>query len=116
MGNVLVKAAATDMALQWTLFLLAAYFKTEKFYDLAGSSTFILLLIQSIASTGRFLPRQVCRVWLPYQTQYASVYPSIRGVDLSCESQLISQLSNSLVTLRLGAMDIFSHICLKLAI
>lgn len=59
MGNVLTKAAATDMLLQWSLFLIAAYFKTEKFYDLAGSSTFILLLVQSILNTGKFLPRQV---------------------------------------------------------
>ena len=59
MGNVLVKAAVTDMALQWGLFLIAAYFRTEKFYDLAGSSTFILLAIQSLLSTGKLFPRQV---------------------------------------------------------
>ncbi len=59
MGNVLVKAAVTDMSIQWLLFLVAAYFKTEMFYDLAGSSTFILLIMQSITKTGRFYPRQV---------------------------------------------------------
>jgi hypothetical protein len=61
MGNVLVKAAVTDMALQWGLFLIAAYFRTEKFYDLAGSSTFILLAIQSLLSTRKLFPRQVLR-------------------------------------------------------
>jgi hypothetical protein len=59
MGNALVKAAASDMVLQCALFLVAAYFQTEKFYDISGSATFILLLIQSITSTGKFLPRQV---------------------------------------------------------
>ena len=59
MGNVLVKAAITDMSLQWGLFLIAAYFRTEKFYDLAGSSTFILLAIQSLLSTRKLFPRQV---------------------------------------------------------
>lgn len=62
MGNVLVKAAVTDMALQWGLFLIAAYFKTEKFYDLAGSGTFILLAIQSLLSTRKIFPRQVISV------------------------------------------------------
>ncbi len=59
MGNALVKAAATDLAIQWGCFLVAAYFKTEKFYDLAGSATFIVLLLQSLSSNGRFFPRQV---------------------------------------------------------
>ena len=59
MGSVLSKAAATDLALQWALFLVAAYFKTEKFYDLAGSATFILLSTQSLVHTGKFYPRQV---------------------------------------------------------
>ena len=59
MGNTLVKAAVTDMGLQWGLFLIAAYFRTEKFYDLAGSITFILLAIQSLVSTRRLFPRQV---------------------------------------------------------
>lgn len=59
MGNVLIKAAATDFLLQWGLFLIAAYLRTEKFYDLAGSSTFILLTVQSLIGTGRFFTRQV---------------------------------------------------------
>lgn len=59
MGNALTKAAATDFLLQWGLFLIAAYLKTEKFYDLAGSSTFILLAVQSLINSGKFFPRQV---------------------------------------------------------
>ena len=59
MGNVLAKAAITDMGLQWGLFLIAAYLRTEKFYDLAGSATFILLAIQSLISNGKLFPRQV---------------------------------------------------------
>lgn len=59
MGNTLAKAAFIDMGLQWALFLIAAYFKTEKFYDLAGSSTFILLAVQSLLSNRKLFPRQV---------------------------------------------------------
>ncbi len=63
MGSVLSKAAVTDLALQWALFLVAAYFKTEKFYDLAGSATFILLGAQSLMNTGKYFPRQVQLYW-----------------------------------------------------
>ncbi len=59
MGNTLAKAAVTDMAIQWVCFAVAAYFQTEKFYDLVGSSTFLILVMQSIVNTGRFFPRQV---------------------------------------------------------
>lgn len=59
MGNALVRAAATDLAVQWGCFLIAAYLRTEKFYDLVGSGTFILLLLQSLIRNGRFFPRQV---------------------------------------------------------
>lgn len=62
MGNVLVKAAVTDVALQWACFAVAAYFQTEKFYDLVGSSTFLILVMQSIANGGRFFPRQVLSI------------------------------------------------------
>uniref|UniRef100_A0A672FCL7 Uncharacterized LOC115408908 n=1 Tax=Salarias fasciatus TaxID=181472 RepID=A0A672FCL7_SALFA len=43
MGSTLVKCALTDLGVQWAGWALAAAFKTEKFYDLAGSGTFILL-------------------------------------------------------------------------
>ena len=51
MGNVLSAApqrpllttAAIDFAIQWALWSVAAFFKTEKFFDLAGSSTFLFL-------------------------------------------------------------------------
>lgn len=37
MGSTLVKCAATDLGIQWAGWALAAAFKTEKFYDLAGN-------------------------------------------------------------------------------
>lgn len=37
MGSTLVKCAAADLGIQWAGWALAAAFKTEKFYDLAGS-------------------------------------------------------------------------------
>ena len=51
MGNVLsvapqrplLTAAALDFAIQWALWSVAAFYQTEKFYDLAGSSTFVFL-------------------------------------------------------------------------
>lgn len=36
MGSTLVKCAAADLGIQWAGWALAAAFKTEKFYDLAG--------------------------------------------------------------------------------
>ena len=41
MGNSLVKSAAVDFGIQWTLWAIAALFKTEKFYDLAGKNNVI---------------------------------------------------------------------------
>ncbi|MEQ2248278.1 hypothetical protein ILYODFUR_017590 [Ilyodon furcidens] len=43
MGSTLAKCALTDLGIQWAGWALAAAFRTEKFYDLAGSGTFILL-------------------------------------------------------------------------
>ncbi|KAI2649580.1 Sulfate adenylyltransferase subunit 1 [Labeo rohita] len=43
MGSTLAKCAATDLAIQWVGWALASALKTEKFYDLAGSGTFIML-------------------------------------------------------------------------
>ncbi|KAM9505411.1 uncharacterized protein ACWYII_047825 [Salvelinus alpinus] len=43
MGSTIVKCAATDLGIQWAGWAIAAALKTEKFYDLAGSGTFILL-------------------------------------------------------------------------
>ena len=59
MGNVLAKAAAVDMSIQWIMFLLAYYLRTEKFFDITGSATFILLLLLTLKNGGRFFPRQV---------------------------------------------------------
>ncbi|XP_030051319.1 uncharacterized protein C594.04c [Microcaecilia unicolor] len=39
----LAQGAALDFALQWSLWALAALLKTERFYDLAGNVTFLLL-------------------------------------------------------------------------
>eukprot|EP01102_Stenamoeba_stenopodia_P000622 TRINITY_DN10599_c0_g1_i1.p1 TRINITY_DN10599_c0_g1~~TRINITY_DN10599_c0_g1_i1.p1 ORF type:complete len:270 (+),score=28.18 TRINITY_DN10599_c0_g1_i1:160-969(+) len=43
MGSVLAKAAAVSVGVQWTMFVPSALFKTEKFYDLVGGSTFVLI-------------------------------------------------------------------------
>lgn len=42
MGSTLAKCAATDLGIQWAGWALAAAFKTEKFYDLAGKEQFPL--------------------------------------------------------------------------
>lgn len=47
MGNSIAKSAAIDFGLQWACWTVAATLKTEKFYDLAGSATFILLTARS---------------------------------------------------------------------
>lgn len=38
MGSTLLKCAVADVGIQWTGWALAAAFRTEKFYDLAGES------------------------------------------------------------------------------
>ncbi|XP_005098593.1 delta(14)-sterol reductase [Aplysia californica] len=45
MGNSLAKSVAIDFGIQWACWVVAAVLKTEKFYDLAGSSTFVLLTV-----------------------------------------------------------------------
>ncbi|XP_064614376.1 uncharacterized protein LOC135478042 [Liolophura sinensis] len=48
MGSSFSKAAALDFGIQWGCWVVAAALKTEKFYDLAGSSTFFLLAYQTL--------------------------------------------------------------------
>lgn len=43
MGSTLVKCAATDLAIQWVGWAVAAALKTEKFYDLAGNLAYLKL-------------------------------------------------------------------------
>lgn len=68
MGNILsstilssayAKAAIIDFGLQWCLWAVSSILKTEKFYDLAGSSTFVYLVWKTLFWAGRFYPRQV---------------------------------------------------------
>lgn len=41
MGSTLAKCALTDLGIQWAGWAIAAAFKTEKFYDLAGNNNVI---------------------------------------------------------------------------
>lgn len=59
MGNVIGKASLIDFSIQWAAFLVAAYFRTEKFYDTVGSLTYIILTAYSLVRGGKFFPRQV---------------------------------------------------------
>lgn len=58
MGNALVKAAVTGLGINWAAFIVASALKTEKFYDITGSLTFLVLIVQSLAHRGTFFPRQ----------------------------------------------------------
>ena len=55
----LIKAGIVDVGIQWGLWCVAAYLKTEVFYDLAGSSTFLLLAWQSLGWGKMYHTRQV---------------------------------------------------------
>ena len=57
MDKVLVNAVITDFFIQYGLFLIAIYLRTEKFFFLAGSATFFVT-VQSLF-TGTMYPRQV---------------------------------------------------------
>lgn len=58
-AGVVPRLAAVDFGVQWVLCVAAIVLKTEKFYDLAGSSTFLLLAYLNYRWTGRSHPRQV---------------------------------------------------------
>ena len=58
MGNFLAKVAVIDFAIQWSMWILATLLKTEKFYDLIGSLTFITLSLLSLTWNGRPTTRQ----------------------------------------------------------
>lgn len=58
-ANPLIKAGIIDVGIQWGLWTVAAYFKTEIFYDLAGSSTFLFLAWKSLGWGNAYHTRQV---------------------------------------------------------
>lgn len=58
MGNVLVKSAVIDVGIQWAGFAVSAALKTEKFYDLLGSGTFLYLAYKSLQWGKRYFARQ----------------------------------------------------------
>ncbi|XP_043939760.1 uncharacterized protein LOC122811769 [Protopterus annectens] len=58
MGNALMKFAAVDFGIQWVLWVVAALLRTERFYDLAGSGTFLLLVHLSRRHTNTNYLRQ----------------------------------------------------------
>ncbi|XP_053373736.1 uncharacterized protein LOC123531627 [Mercenaria mercenaria] len=58
MGNSFGKAAVIDFSIQWALWAVASIFKTEKFYDLAGSGTFLYLAYQTLKWGGTYYTRQ----------------------------------------------------------
>ncbi|KAH3719620.1 hypothetical protein DPMN_062471 [Dreissena polymorpha] len=58
MGNTFAKAAAIDFGIQWSLWAIASLLKTEKFYDLAGSGTFLFLAYQTLQWGQTYFTRQ----------------------------------------------------------
>ncbi|XP_060677062.1 uncharacterized protein si:ch211-210c8.6 isoform X2 [Hemiscyllium ocellatum] len=58
MGSILVKCAMIDLTIQWVLWAAASILQTEKFYDLAGSGTFIFLTHLSYRWNGTSYHRQ----------------------------------------------------------
>ncbi|XP_063808105.1 uncharacterized protein LOC135006610 [Pseudophryne corroboree] len=60
MLQALSLSLALSLAIQWILWVAAALLQTEKFYDLAGSGTFILLAQLSLRWTGtKYIRQQV---------------------------------------------------------
>ncbi|GFR92293.1 steroid reductase [Elysia marginata] len=58
MGNTIGKAAVVDFGIQWIGWMLAASLQTEKFFDLTGSVTNILLTLMSLQSNKSYHIRQ----------------------------------------------------------
>jgi len=59
----LFQTLATSMGVQWVGWAVASYFHTEKFYDLAGSLTFILLSHMSHGQS-KMTTRQSLHSWM----------------------------------------------------
>ena len=59
MGNALVKAAVIDAGIQFAGWALSSKLETEYFFDIVGSSTFLILVIKSMIDNGTYFPRQV---------------------------------------------------------
>ncbi|KFM71113.1 hypothetical protein X975_12774, partial [Stegodyphus mimosarum] len=53
--SVLFELAAVDFAIQYIVFFISAYHKTEKFYDVTGTTTFIIL-------------SHLCAKWIPHRS------------------------------------------------
>ncbi|XP_055899351.1 uncharacterized protein LOC106072622 [Biomphalaria glabrata] len=58
MGNVIGRAAVVDFGIQWSCWIIAAFLQTEKFYDLAGSITFVTLTLLSLSQNKTLHTRQ----------------------------------------------------------
>nr|KAI8769487.1 delta(14)-sterol reductase [Biomphalaria glabrata] len=58
MGNVIGRAAVVDFGIQWSCWIVAAFLQTEKFYDLAGSITFVTLTLLSLSQNKTLHTRQ----------------------------------------------------------
>lgn len=57
-SSTLTRLAVVDFQVQWGLWAVASLMKTEKFYDLAGSATYILLAYLNYKWNGTGHPRQ----------------------------------------------------------
>ena len=59
MKNPLFTAAAIDFGIQWICWAVASILQTEKFYDLAGSSTFVFLTLLTLRWQRKVNLRQI---------------------------------------------------------
>ena len=78
MGNALGKAAVIDLGIQLAGWAVASRLETEKFYDITGSCTFLILVIKSMLDNGTFFPRQL------FQSSMVSVWAVRLGLFLLC--------------------------------
>ncbi|RUS74316.1 hypothetical protein EGW08_017925, partial [Elysia chlorotica] len=59
MGNTIAKVAAADFGIQWSAWAVAAFFQTEKFFDITCSVTYISLTLMSLQSNQAYHTRQI---------------------------------------------------------
>mmetsp|Transcript_14605 Transcript_14605/g.50201 ORF Transcript_14605/g.50201 Transcript_14605/m.50201 type:complete len:316 (+) Transcript_14605:38-985(+) len=59
MESTMLGALVVDLAINWTGWAFASALKTEKFYDLLGSVSFVTLAVGSLCNADTYLPRQV---------------------------------------------------------
>ena len=104
--DLVMNAVFLSFLIQWILFVPAYYFQTEKFYDLAGSMTYLTVIIYtsyaSYLMTGFNLGSMILGLYchyLGFKTGYFLVYQNSqhrRGQKVSIDQTITNSIFHDL--------------------